>query len=341
VTVSDRLRREDLQRWVDAGLLRQEQMDAIDAFEARSRVPVGMAPHRGRRVSLAAEVLGYVGAILAAVGVVLAVTGAGIHLGTGGALALLAAATFLFGAGFFTIRTPEPAFVRLASVLGFLSSVTLAAFVGVLLTDALDVTGAVVPVTTGLVSGAYSLELWRRLRRGLQQFAVFGALVTLVTGALDALVRMTPTGFGVAIGAVGVLWLVLAATVKMAPPGVARALGGITLLAGAEWLVVDHRALGTTIGVLAAIVLMTWGALERSGMLVGVGSVGLLAFVPQLVVLLTEGTGGNTALHVALGLFLAGSVVLAVAVMLVRHGHPDAGRDPGGSRGPGGSPSLA
>jgi len=135
--------------------------------------------------------------------------------------------------------------------------------------------------------------------------------------------------------AVGALWLVLAGSDLIMPPRVARALGAITVLVGAQYVVAGHRALGVAFGVAVAIVLLTWGALERSGMLVGVGAVGLLAFVPQLVVLLTEDTGGNTALHVALGLFIAGSIVLAVAVLLVKRGGfgHDHGRGHGRGRG--------
>jgi hypothetical protein len=328
---SESSRAEDLQRWLDAGLLRQDQVEAIEAFEDH-QVP---ASPGDRRVSVAAEVLGYVGAVLAVVGAVLGVSGAGIDIGTTGALILLGAATLVFGSGFFVIRSSEPAFVRLDSVLGFLSSVTLAWFVGVLLVAEFNVTGATAALISGIVVGSYSMVLWRRRPRGLQQFAVFSALLTMVTGALGYLDHVTPTEYGAVFTAVGALWLVLAGSDLIMPPRVARALGAITVLVGAQYVVAGHRALGVAFGVAVAIVLLTWGALERSGMLVGVGAVGLLAFVPQLVVLLTEDTGGNTALHVALGLFIAGSIVLAVAVLLVKRGgfDHDHGRGHGRGRG--------
>jgi hypothetical protein len=297
-----------LRRWVEAGLLDEDQAAAIDAFEA------GQTDREHRpRISVAAEVLGYLGAILLVVGIASAIAASDLTLGTGGVLVLLGLGAVAFGAGFVVVDRDEPAGQRLASVLGFLSSGSSAAFVAVLLSKVVSADAATVALLTGAAALVPSLAFWMRCPLGLQQLAVLGAATTAVFGALDQVIGVTTTIAGVTLFVVGVLWLLGARVDLVRPPRVAYALGAVTTLVGAQYVCADSRVLGAALGAATAVVLLIWGARSREGMHIGTGSIGLLVFLPQLVDALTGTAGGA-----ALGLVAAGLVVLVIAVRMTR-----------------------
>jgi len=130
----------DLDRWVAAGLLAQDQATAILAHEAPaapSPAPTAPAPAGPRsRVPVVAEALGYLGGALALGGVVLVLADRWSDLATGSRLALALAGVVLFGvAGALTPADTDPALARLRAFLWLLSSAATAVAAAVLVTD--------------------------------------------------------------------------------------------------------------------------------------------------------------------------------------------------------------
>ena len=317
--------RPELDRWVEAGLISRAQATAIAAFEQR-------AAGASRRVSLATEALGYVGAVLG-------VAGGGIALGNvwedlddwarpailgGTALALLA------GGGMIR-RQEEPALRRLTSVLWFLSVGALAATSALLFVDFVKRSDELSVLGTGAAVALYAGTLWLLQRRVLQQLALLAGLIVTLVGGLLLLPGEVPSWvFAVAVWGLGGAWAVLGWRKIVEPWWAALPLGALTALVapavGADefgWLFVV--ALGTAGGLIAASVAL------RMTPLLGPGAIGMFAYVTWAVVKYF-----GEALGVPVALALAGAVVLALALVAGRSrrlwGRP-------GPRGPVGLPA--
>ncbi|HEX3199228.1 MAG TPA: DUF2157 domain-containing protein [Propionibacteriaceae bacterium] len=99
--------RELLDRWVERGLIRQEQADRIRSEEDWEAPPATStaAAQAGRRGSLIVEALGYLGGILIVVAAVLIANWYWAGIPTSGRVALPAgAAALLAGAGWLAYR---------------------------------------------------------------------------------------------------------------------------------------------------------------------------------------------------------------------------------------------
>src|SRR5215470_15778461 len=119
---------EQLARWTAAGLIDSDQADRIEAAE---REHAAALPRR--RLPLVAEVLGYVGAVIAITAIVVSVhqiwkhVPAAVELATAGVITV---GLLLAGAA---LRTDgDPAFARLRSVLWLLSTAGAAALAAIL-----------------------------------------------------------------------------------------------------------------------------------------------------------------------------------------------------------------
>jgi len=303
-----------LDRWVAGGVITSRQAELIRSFEA------GTAQPATRRIAIVVEVLGYVGLALGATGITLAIAQSDVHVGTGGALVLLALATACLLTGFLTICSDDPAIERLASVLGFLAVVSLAGVVVVFVGRVLDAAPELVATAVGGACTIFAWWLWARQARVGQEVALLGsAITTLVGGTLwmtdDA------TAIGLPIIALGLAWLWLCASGRMRPVRSGQLLGALTALAGAEMLVGDSLTVGGLVGTGLAVALVVWGARRKQGMLVGTGAVGLLLFVPEGVRALSGNDDHNgTPVGVAVGLFAVGVLVLAIALGIARRG---------------------
>lgn len=232
-----------LERWVEAGLLTEDQSTAIEAYEsaAVSRPPPWTGPTpstsvvgrlRSTRVPVVAEALGYLGGALATVGLVLVVSRYWPDMTTAGRLALSGAAAALLGvAGLLVHEDADPALARLRSVLWLASTAAAALFAGVLAADGLgaDSPETIVASCAGAVA-AVSGVMWGWRDRPLQQLvALAGAVVCI--GASVAHVA-APGPVGLSVWAMGAILLVMALREVTPLPWVTEVVGAVALIAG-------------------------------------------------------------------------------------------------------------
>ncbi|HWL64430.1 MAG TPA: DUF2157 domain-containing protein, partial [Actinomycetota bacterium] len=164
---------EKLTAWVDAGIITGEQANAIRAAE--SAVP-------RRRISFVAEILGYIGAILATVALLMLMGRVwddftpGMQVG-----ALLGSSAAMVAAGAALRGNPEPTIDRLA---GFLWLASVATFSGGIYLAGVEFLGIdderPMGLGAGLATTIFATPLWRLRRKGLQQIAVFAPAATTV-----------------------------------------------------------------------------------------------------------------------------------------------------------------
>src|SRR5215813_5626004 len=120
--------REQLDRWTSAGLINADQAGLIDAAE---RARADAVPRR--RLPMVAEVLGYVGAVLASAAVAVALREFWTHVPPAAWLAFAGSlAVGFLTAGALVRVGGEPAFERLRSVLWLLGTASVAGSVYVL-----------------------------------------------------------------------------------------------------------------------------------------------------------------------------------------------------------------
>ena len=164
--------------------------------------------HAQSRTPLAAEALGYAGGVLAIAAGIFMVRELvpGFPAWTG--LALAAVASAALGAAGAALRTTgEPAFTRLRSVLWLLSTVSLAAFTGMLADQVWRFGPAGTVLAAAAAAAAYGAALWWRTRARLQHLAVFASAAI---GVGTAVYRLGPGtggwGPGLGIWALSGLW---------------------------------------------------------------------------------------------------------------------------------------
>ncbi len=272
----------DLERWVAAGLITAEQAGAIAVHETEPRGPT-------RRISLATEAFGYVGAALATAGAMAGLSrvwedfSPGLQLGVVGVGTVLLIVT-----GALTITQGEPALHRLGSLLWFLAVVAFAFALVILTLDIIGLRDEVAAETIALIvsSGAAiaAAVLWGVARTGLQQSALF---VTIAAAGIAAL--NVPSGepetwtFALGVWAYGLAWAGLGWLRRIEPWPVALALGSAAVLIGPALGIADHGwvlvpALATAAGAMAA------SLPTRLVPLLAGGTVGLFVYLTWAVV---------------------------------------------------------
>ncbi len=215
----------ELDRWVSAGLMGADQAAAIRTFESTTRAepPSGSIP-------VVAEVIGYAGAALAAAGAAVGFGEFWEDMAGWTRIGLLGLASALLIVGGWLLRhSEEPAFRRMRSALWFLSIGFLAASIGVLWADKIDLSDEYGVLVVGASVTAVALLLWWWYRTGLQQFALFGGAITTIVGGLNSIpgtVRLPWHTLGLVV--LGLLWAALGRRRLVEPDWLAMALG-ITL----------------------------------------------------------------------------------------------------------------
>jgi hypothetical protein len=322
---------EALQRWRDAGLLSQEQVDAIAAVEgARGTAPasavappapaVGDAPPATRRRSAAAEGLGYVGAALAVGALFLLLSDVWEQLLVGARLALVGMLTGLALAAAAVLRGEQPPPVRrLVSVLQ-LCGVVGVGWLTVIVTGEMRGWDPVSVVTAvGAAASALALPLYLIRPRALLQLASLGSLLVLAMGALSlpGLV-IEPLWYGVALAGIGGAWLALGIGNWLRPTRLAETAGAAVALVGLQVTTFDRYGLAMMVLAVAVTSALVVGGVARGRLhLVVVGALGVLVLVPQLVFEVFGDTLGAPAVLLVVGLLL---VLLAAGVGRARRG---------------------
>ena len=272
-----------------------------------------LPPNAQSRTPLAAEALGYAGGVLAVAAGIFMVRELVPGFPAWAGLALAAVASVALGAAGAALRTTgEPTFRRLRSVLWLLSTVSLAAFTGMLADQVWRFGPAGTVLAAAAAAAAYGAVLWGRTRAVLQHLAVFGSLAILVgTAVYQFGPGIEDWGPGLAIWALSVLWGVAASRGYLPPGATGYVAAGIGLLTGAQLTMQvagGHvLAIGTVAGLLAA------GVLLRQAWLVALGAVGVLIVIPQ-----TTSRYLPTSAAAPVAIFVTGVVLLGSAVWLAR-----------------------
>jgi hypothetical protein len=297
-----------LERWTRAQLITTGQARAIREAEASES---GAA----RGIPLVAEVIAYVGAILALSAVVFIASRIWPNLHAGAQLGLLALATGLLGAAGWWMRAGgSPVVHRLASVLWFLSAAAMGWLADVVATRVIgleDGFGLVIGIALLLYAGL----LYLLRRSSLQQIAVAGGVVFACAGVSD--MAGGDDWFGVLLWAAGAAWIALARAGVLTPGRTAFALGAAGVLAGSEALALEFfespLLWGLALGLASSAALLYMSVSFGETVLLGFGMGGLFVFSVQIVEeYLGDGLGGPLAL------FASGIALLIAALVTVR-----------------------
>jgi Predicted membrane protein (DUF2157) len=223
---------EQLERWTAAGLIDSVQASRIEAAEQERAAALPT-----RRLPLVAEVLGYLGAVIAVTAIVVAVHQIWKHVPAVAQLAVagvIGAGLLLAGAALPTER--DPAFARLRSVLWVLSTAGCAAFVAVLTGRYLHLADTDVALAAEGAWLACAVPLWWRTKSALQHVATFGGAVALVETGVE---RIDPHAgsfaFGMALWTLALAWGLAVSRGYLVPPSIGILLSGGGVLTG------DHR----------------------------------------------------------------------------------------------------
>jgi hypothetical protein len=294
-----------LARWVEAGLLTEEQARAIRSAERGG--PTEPEP------SLVATALGYLGASVALVGGVVAASRHWSAMGTASRLALSGGATvLLLGAGWAVRRRDHPALRSLDGFLWFLAAAAAAFTAGLAVHELLDTEPRSVFLAAGLATTAVGALLWKLRRGPLQEIAVMAGLAVM----LESLLRYLPGPpdlHGLPLWGLGAVWGLLARGAILRPGRSALALAGVALLLGAQVLSFGWRDAGLALGIGTAIALLAVSVRLRSMLVLGFGAAGVLLFLPQIVF---EYLGDS--LGAPLALLVCGLALLSAAFLAAR-----------------------
>jgi Predicted membrane protein (DUF2157) len=314
-----------VERWVASGLITREQAERIYAEEylrpperpptpevTVTTVVAKPAPGPPPRVSLVTEALGYLGGVLILVATVVITARYWDELPLAIRLGLAAAAAaLLLAAGLAVPERLGEAGRRLRAVMWLASTGAFAGFLALIAVEVFDWDDADVALFTAGGIAVYAGTLWAYRRNGLQQMAVFGALVATAASAAGHLEGAEETAPGLAVWGVGLVWLTLAWGGLLAPRQVAYVLGSIGAVFGAQ------ATMGTGWGHVLA--LATIAGLVGAAVLIGnlvvlsIGAVGTLMILPETMEYYFPG-----ALAAPLALLAAGVLLVVAALRTTR-----------------------
>lgn len=332
----------DLDRWVAAGLVTDQQRAAILAHErggpSGAEAPAAAAPAAGapaapappaRRIPAVAEALGYLGGILAVTGLGLVVGSYWPDMATGGRLALSGmAALGLLAAGGLAREQADPALARLRWFLWLAATAATALFAGVLALDGLGTADETVVLACAAAVTVVSALLWWGHDRPIQQLTMMGGLA-VTAGAATAEVA-TGVPIGLAPWAVGVALVALGLRRGTPEPVLTEAVGALAVLVGGFIAASGREGVGFPLVVVSAfglLALATVGdvAPDRADrQVLGIpAALALTQAVPATLIWFSREAGGMTGLvtWVAGGLLVLagarGRVRLAVQAELL------------------------
>jgi Predicted membrane protein (DUF2157) len=294
-------------RWVEAGVIGAEQGEAILALEGEGRAA------GGRRRAVVAEVLGYLGGVLAVVaGFVLGAESWG-QLGRWGRLGVLAAVTGALLAAGWWLRGKGRVLPRLASVLWMFAVAGFAGLLAVLQEGRSD--NALADPSLGVAAGALVLAgvLYALERRVLQQVALFLAVAATMVAGGRRLGWSWETVEGYGFLVLGAAWLELGRRGLVGPRRTSEVLGSLALLTGPA--VLDVEAVGPGdwglwLGLGLSVVLIVAGSALARNVLLGIGAAGMVLFLGMVAGEYWSDLGAPVAiLLVGLGLVVAAVLV--------------------------------
>ena len=297
-------------RWVEAGVIGAEQGEAILALEGEGREA------GSRRRAVVAEVLGYLGGVLAVVAGFVLGAESWDQLGQWGRAGLLAAVTgALLAAGWWLRGSEGRMLPRLASVLWLGAVAGFAALLAVLLEGRSD--DALADPSLGVAAGALVLAavLYALERRVLQQLALFLAVVATMVAGGRRLGWSWETVEGYGFLVLGAAWLELGRRGLVGPRRTSEVLGSLVLLSGPA--VLDVEAVGPGdwglwLGLGLSVALIVAGSALARNVLLGIGAAGMVLFLGMVAGEYWSDLGAPLAI------LLVGLALVAAAVLVAR-----------------------
>lgn len=299
---------EQLARWTASGLIDPGQAARIEAAEQERAA----TPPR-RRLPLVAEVLGYLGAVIAITAIVVTAHQIWKHVPASAELAIAAViAVGLLPAGAALSADRDPALARLRGVLWVLAAAGAAAFVAVLTRSYLHLTSADVALATAGTWLACSVPLWWLTRSALHHVAAFGGAVAVVEAGVN---RIDPHAgsfvFGFALWVLALAWGIAVWRGHLIPRTIGALLSGAGVLIGA--IMVMDQAAGVPLALATVCGLYAAGILLKRVLLIGIGAIGTLYVIPGAA---DRYLPGSVAAPLAVA--VAGLALLGVALWLAR-----------------------
>ena len=305
-----------LDTWVAERVISREDADAIAAFESR-RAPVP----RDHGVTPVTEALAYLGAALAVAAGGTVVGGEWDSLSTAGRIAVPGTIWLvLFGVGWWIRGATSPPQARLGRVLWFLSAASLAWTVSSVVANGFRAERW--PVWSGAAVVLFAGALYLARPGTLQQLALVGGVILLAVG----LAEDSATARGVWFWALGATWILLGWRRLLVQPGTASTVGSLLVLIGALFFSIQHEEVGAWLSVLTAAGLIAVSVGIRHTAMLVLGAIGLFFSMFGTIQQYVEGTTG-----IAIGLLVAGVVVLALALIVSRLTSPSRWRTDRGS----------
>jgi Predicted membrane protein (DUF2157) len=315
-SAGSQLLHEQLDRWTAAGLIDANQASRIETTE-QTRAP-GPGPAAGqprRRLPLVAEVLGYLGAVLAAAAIAVALRQVWKHVPAGAWLAFTAVLVVgLLVAGALARAEADPAFARLRSVLWLLATASAAAFAGVLTSKFLHLSDTSVALSAEAAWLVCAIPTWWRTRSPVQHAAAFGGAIALTVTGLDLIVpHAGPFAYGLALWVLAVAWGAAVAGGYLMPSVTGLLLSGIGALFGATIAMRADNPLGQVLALLTVAGMLAAGIAAHRVLLIAIGAAGTLYVIPAAANRYLPGS-----LAAPLAVATVGLVLLTIAMWLTR-----------------------
>lgn len=295
-----------LETWTDAGLMTPDQAAAIRVFERESS---------GYGVPRWVEPVAYLGATL--VGLALFLFGMQVwdQLATWSRVALAGLVTLvLLGAGLALFRSEAAPVRRAASFALLLTVAGVTATAALTLFEAVEVDEDLALPLTAACTAAVGLAFYLLARTTLQQIGLATGVVFLAVALGSSLDVSEPWMISLMLFALGAIWLLLTWGGLLRPASTGWVLGGLLALT-VGFGGVDEQALWSGLGIVVGLGLVYLSAVVDLRILMVIGVLGLVVWIPATVTALFEGT---VAAPVAI--FVTGVVTLTVVVAAVRQG---------------------
>lgn len=311
VEVPVTVRRGSLQRWVDAGLIGEDQAQAIAGFEQAQ-----VSARRRSRVSPAIEALAYVGGVLLTVGAGMLVGQFWGRMGAGGRIGVVAVAAVVTGVVGGVVGETDPAAWRLRGFLWALSAVGAGAVAGLFVFEIVEKSGEPVALATAGVTAVLSGAYWRLRDRPLQHALVFVGLTVSIGVAIAWAGATNVWAFvGLALWLFGAAWAWLAWQRRIPPAIIGFPLGAVLTLVASGIVGGQVEWLAPVLGLLTAAAWVGVGVAGSEPFALAPGVVGVFVFLPWALGYFFGDTLGAPAI-----VMLSGVLLLGVVVLLVRRG---------------------
>ena len=290
-----------------AGLISSDEAAAIADFETGE-----FASGSG----FLAEGLGYVGAALAVGAGTLIAQNVWEDLGTAERLLMIAALTVaMFGTGWALRTRAVPALQRLTDVLWFGATAAAGAFAGLFGADVAGLVDEEIGVAVGLTVVLVGGVLWLFRQRSLELVALGVGLAITVMSASTMIFDgdLSPVIFGSIIWVIGAGFLAGGHFDRMAPALTAKVLGALGIGFGSQVISTEGGVIGAAFATATAGAIMVYAVKFRDDVMLAVGGIMILLFVPQLVFAIF-----GDSLGAPVALFLTGAALVTIAITITK-----------------------